>query len=178
MSSSALASCHFYKKRTTYTAGYHPKLYEADEGGNVVCDNPLYDEEVKEPIIDDGGIKRQETYNPANRLTAKNTAFWYGTNNTQMTNLGKGTVGTFGESKIGKTIFTNNGYVLASRSVKVVSDRIYFGFRTISSGKLDFTEYCSSKGTEQSIAGGLFCIVVSVPASHINVADDGTVTLK
>ena len=165
------------KNYTSSSYSYHPKIYEADGSGNVVCNNPLYDETViNEPITIDSGINRVETNNPANELTVNNTWFYYSDKASQMTAFGKGKVGTFGNSKMGSTLLTDD-YWLASRCILVFSNRAYFYLRCAESGSWSGRGLCDSYAT--SISGSnAFRIVVSIPASHINVADDGTVSLK
>ena len=176
----------------TETQAYYPAIYKADGSGNVVCNNPLYDEEViANPITTDSGIGRSETHNPATKLTVNNTNFWYSNKIIQMTNFGKGTIGSFGDSKIGDTLFTGQ-YYLACRTVYTIQDYAGFGMRIVSDGSLNgsykeeygdgwtrttFSDFSKSKDVA-AWKKNAFRLVVSVPASHITVADDGTVSLK
>ena len=166
----------------TYTGSswtYHPALYKADDNGEVVCNNLLYDESIlRTPIRLDSGIKRNETYNPASKLTVTATYFGYATQRTtQMSNIG-----TFGNTKVGNELLTND-YWLASRCVLTSTfggsngDYADFCLRSVKSGCLYEDLLCRSYGYVISSSHS-FRIVVSVPASHISVADDGTVSLK
>ena len=93
-----------------------------------------------------------------------------------MTNLS-----TFGSSLIGQRIFSSTSeihYWLASRCVNSLSDGTLFGLRKVdNAGYLNYNCLCDSSGYVRSPSYGMR-IVVSVPASHMNVASDGTVTLK
>ena len=152
-------------------------MYEADGSGNVVCNNPLYDEAViANPITDDTGIKRSETNNPATNLTVKNTYFYFSSKADNMTAFGKGTGGTFGDSKLGDTLMSGT-YWLASRCVLANSSDASFDLREVYSGRLYDGGLCNSSGIVGSPSYALR-VVVSVPGSHVNVDSNGIVTLK
>ena len=172
-----------FRDSADYTSSgytYYPAIYEADGSGVVTCNNLLYDEEVMaNPITTDSGIKRSETNNPANKLTVYNTAFSFNNRSDCLTALGKGTTDTFGNSKLADSLFSSGtGYWLASRSVSTNSSCAEFNLRYVSDGR--FTTYgylCSSGGSGLPNSSSMR-VVVSIPASHINVASDGTVSLK
>lgn len=164
------------KKIVTPSYKYYPALYTADSNKEVVANNPLYDETPGSKITTDGGIKRtlDDSSNPASKLTV-NYTYLYTTNNaTTLTRLGK-----FGESNIGKNLFNASGtnYWLASRCVDANSSNACFRLRLVYSGYLSRDGMCNSNGSVYS-PGYAFRVVVSVPGSRVNIADDGTVTLK
>ena len=153
---------------------YYPGIYE-DVDGVVNCNNPLYDEEViANPITDDTGIKARGL--AGSKLTVNNTYFYFSNKSDNMTALGKGTAGTFGNSKIGDTLFTGT-YWLASRCVYANSNYAYFYLRYVSSGILSNYSLCTSNGYANSRSNP-WRVVVSVPGSHVDVDSNGNVTLK
>ena len=154
---------------------YYPGIYQV-VNNEVITNNPLYDEAViSEPVKNDDGITSRPI---PSRLTVTNTYISYESQKPiQMTNLG-----TFGSSKIGDTLFRGR-YWLATRCIystycaQYRLSLIKDGYLNPTNGRISDNELCNSQGKEK-IGNNPFCIVVSVPASHINVADDGTVTLK
>ena len=166
------------KNTKTYTDSsytYYPAIYETDENGVVGCNNMLYDEAViNMPITEDSGISRENTYNPASRLTVTATFFDYlNQRESQMNNLG-----LFGRSEIGNEIFgLNRKNWLASRCIEARHVNCSFHLRWINSGSLNVGIMCYSGG-DSWLQSHPFRVVVSIPASHISVADDGTVSLK
>ena len=156
---------------------YYPGMY-SNEGGVVNCKNPLYDEEIIEnPVTNDTSIIAR---GQAAMLKLNYTYIYFSSKATQMEKLGKGITGTFGNSKIGDTLFTGI-YWLASRCIYVqfsdYGDYSTFNLRAVNNGMLASNSTCNTSGNAWS-RDKAFRIVVSVPASHINVADDGTVSLK
>ena len=164
-----------------YTNGsrYYPGIYTPNLDGSVTCNNQLYDEEVKELITDDSGIEERGL---ATKLTIKATFFSYSKSKTlQMKNLG-----TFGNSKIAKQLFNSaESYYLGTNYINSFKNNYYnearFGLHKISSGYLNSESggfFCASGGGGGMTNNAVFRVVVSIPASHIDVADDGTLSLK
>ena len=161
---------------------YHPTIYKADESGVVTCNNPLYDEKViANPITTDSGIKRNETYNPASKLTVNNTCFYFNSRPDNLTALGKGTTGTFGNSKLADTLFNgdNGDFWLSTRLVEAFSNGANYGLHVVLYGRFYFSLLGVSYGEPQSSSWGYpLRVVVSVPGSHVSVDENGVVSLK
>ena len=158
---------------TSYT--YYPLVYQLITGTNeVIANNTLYDEKPGEKIKSDGGIKRDEDGNPASILTVTYTDFRIDKQTTVLTRLGR-----FGNTKISNEIFDTTGlkYIwIASRSVAAGPLNIGYRLRSIT-GYISGAALCYSNGTAYE-KHYPFRVVVSVPGSRVNIAENGTVTLK
>ena len=87
----------------------------------------------------------------------------------------------FGDSAIGNEVFNSSSSIkcfLASRCVLGDANNTNFSLQTVKPGFLSDVGYFCYSGGGYGRSTYPFRIVVSVPASHINVADDGTVSLK
>ena len=165
-------------KEYTGNKTFYPGKYVSNDTDNVIINNPLYDELIEDLVIDDIGI--QGRIKPS-KLTINSTYFSYVNNYyTQKNNLGN-----FIGSRIGKEIFSiapaDNTW-LASRCINASSfdgGTAGYSLRFIWEGTLySFEYFCKSNGGNTYVGTYPFRLVVSVPASHISVADDGTVSLK
>ena len=166
-------------KETTYINNgsnirtYHPAIYKANASSIVETNNPFYDEEPGILIVD-AGITRSETGNPAEELIAKHTYIKSNNNGTTISKLG-----VFGTTPIGQELFNsneNNKYWIATRSVNENDIFFAFSLRFVDKDYIGSSSLCRSNAEEKDVPERGFRVVISVPASSVNVAADGTVT--
>ncbi len=167
------------QRKFSPTNKYYPALYTANSEKQIIVNNSLYDENPGRLIKNDSGIKREveNDLNPATNMEYNYTYFGY-YNNTQsmLANLS-----SFATSGIGQELFksaTNGSYYLASRCIRNGGSYAYYHLRQVGdNGHLDTVSFCLSNGTVYEM-NKRFRVVVSIPTSHFDVSQDGTVTLK
>ncbi|MBR3325082.1 MAG: hypothetical protein IKG14_03445 [Clostridia bacterium] len=163
-------------KTYTYTPSNtkFPQIYGTE--GNVAksTNNPMYDEEVPSNYEPISGDLINSTSKTASTLTVNQTYLYSGNNETTKTRLGD-----FGSSGIGGELFNSSGtnYWLASRCVYAFSNDAEFDLRRVYSGYLGSGRLCASDGNRSNPSHACR-VVVSIPGSRVNVANDGTVSLK
>ena len=151
---------------------YYPAIYKPNASSIVETNNPFYDEEPGR-LISDAGIARNVTGNPATTLKVKHT--YINSSNAAAT---LSHLGAFGNTPVGRELFKQNGdpYWLASRSVNPLTNFAAFSLRFVENGAIGSSSQCRSHADNGNPDLRGFRVVISVPASSVNVADDGTVT--
>lgn len=148
----------------------YPQLYNLPTI-NAILNNSMYDEESNEDSTPISGDLINSTSSTASTLKARYTHF--STSNELTT---KELLGNFGNSSIINELISTDCW-LASRSITADSTKADYNIRGIFSNHIGSATLCSSNGSVNSHTNPLR-IVVSIPASHISVSNDGTISLK
>ena len=155
---------------------YYPGLYKADLNKEVETKNPFFDEEPGNLNKTDNGISRtlEDESNPASKLTVNYSHFSTSNRNTTLARLG-----AFGRTCLGEELFESNNRSncwIASRCIKTNGSYVAYGCRALVFGAIDHYYLCETTQAEP-LQTSHFRVVVSIPSSRVNIADDGTVTL-
>lgn len=161
---------------TSVTDGkYYPNLY-GTRTGSVIINNLMYDETPAEtgiPMSTAVGVN-------ANSLTLNGTYFDYLDENAdddgisnQLTNLS-----TFGGTGIAKELFNSNNEIIwiASRSIHIINSTPGYALGIIGYGTFGGLAFALGLGTVSQDQCALRA-VVEIPADHVAVSDDGSVSI-
>lgn len=158
------------------SAKKYPRLYGT--GANaVIANNPMYDETI-------GGEGIPISYDRINNSTAGSSLRVNGTFFEYRNDIAKQTtnLSTFGESGISKQLFNRDNtsgtnYWLATRCIAADFPGVCYILHCVYLGVITAEPLAYGEGW--SSEDGHPCrVVVSIPGNYVNVAADGTVTIK
>lgn len=148
----------------------YPQLYGVS-ATNLYLKNKMYDED----IVKDNNLINGDLINTTSPIATSIKANYTHFSTTSEVNT-KELLGSFGNSEIVNELLSTNSWI-ASRCIAVDSIKADYSLRRINSNYIGSASLCDSRGGVNTLSNS-FRVVVSLPASHVTVSNDGTVSIK